>query len=292
MKLSHRQLGKAAASMALATFCTFLAASAARADNYRIGFSNGCHSTTIKVAVSWLDPDSGEWIDNGWYEFSAGERAILNGPRTDNRIFYYYAESADGSKIWGADDQPELVVGGRSYSPRKAVADPSNGSYYVNLTCRGETPIETTSEVVVERYDDIGGGWGGAKATLYRSGLLVIEGRAVSNSNTSGTRATVNVVGLDRNGNVLFVSQHLDIPTACGRWDTCSSDRRGRSDQNISPEIAKFVNRLQIHISDRGGPSIYSRITRNIREACQSYDGLPSTARAAIASQTGFPGCQ
>ena len=145
--------------------------------------------------------------------------------------------------------------------------------------------------MVVERYDDIGGGWGGAKATLYRSGLLVIEGRAVSNANNSGTRATVNVVGLDRKGNVLFVSKHLDIPTACGRWDTCSSDRRGRRDQQISPEIAKFVNRLKIHLSDRQGPSIYSRITRAIRESCSTYDELPVAARAAIAYETGFPGC-
>jgi len=123
MKLSHSKLGRTAASIALAAVSTLLTALPSRADGYRIGFSNGCHSTTIKVAVSWKDTNSGEWIDKGWYEFSPGERALLNGPRTRNRTFYYYAESTDGSKKWYSNDQPALVVNGRSYSPRREVAD-------------------------------------------------------------------------------------------------------------------------------------------------------------------------
>ncbi len=237
MKLSHSKLGSTAASIVLAAVSTLLTALPSQADGYRIGFSNGCHSATIRVAVSWKDTNSGEWIDQGWYEFSPGERSLLNGPRTRNRTFYYYAESTDGSKKWYSNDQPALVVNGR---------------------------------------------------------VIVLEGKLLiflMAANNSGTRATVNVVGLDRKENVLFVSKHLDIPTACGRWDTCSSDRRGRRDQQISPEIAKFVNRLRIHLSDRQGPSIYSRMTRAIRESCSTYDELPVTARAAIAAETGFPGC-
>ena len=165
------------------------------------------------------------------------------------------------------------------------------GSTSPSPNSTSSAPIETSSEVVGERYEDMGGGWGGAKATLYRNGLLVIEGRAVSNANTSGTRTTVNVVGVDRRGNALFVSQHLDIPTACGRWDTCPSDRSGRSDQQINPEIAKYVSRLNIHLSDRQGPTVYQNFVRNIREACSSYQELPAGVRQAIASQGGFSGC-
>ena len=156
----------------------------------------------------------------------------------------------------------------------------------------GTAPAETSSEVVGERYEDMGGGWGGAKATLYRNGVLVIEGRAVSNANNSGTRTTVNVVGVDRRGNALFVSTHLDIPTACGRWDpTCPSDRRGNSTQQINSEVAKYVNRLNIHISDRNGPTVYQNFVRNIREACSSYQELPSSVRMGVAAQSGFSGC-
>lgn len=294
MKLSHSKLGSTAASIVLAAVSTLLTAlpSHSQADGYRIGFSNGCHSATIRVAVSWYDANSGEWIDRGWYELSPGERTLFNGPLTKNRRFYYYAESTDGSKKWGSNDQPALVVNGRSYIPRRVDADFSNGSNYIhNLICTGEAPIETTPEVFVKRRQNIGAGWAEGRATLYRSGLLVIEGQARSRKNTSATRATINVVGLDRKGNVLFVSEHLDIPTACGRWDTCPHDRTGRKNDTISPEIAKFVHRLKIHISDRGGRDFWESTTRVIRKSCGTYDKLPAAARAAIAAETGFPGC-
>jgi uncharacterized membrane protein len=279
--------------MALISSST-LTALPASAEGFNIGFFNACQSKSLNVAVSFKD-FSGSWADEGMYNFSPGERARLTGIQTTNRVFYYYAEATDGSLTWRSEDQPTLTVNGSSYKPRKETANVATGNYYVTLTCPGETALsapESSSEVVGESYEDMGGGWGGAKATLYRNGLLVIEGQAVSNANNSGTRTTVNVVGVDRKGNAIFVSQPLDIPTACGRWDpSCPSDRRGRSDQNISPEVAKYVSRLNIHISDRQGPNIYNNFVRNIREACSSYDNLPQGVRAAVASQGGFSGC-
>jgi hypothetical protein len=150
---------------------------------------------------------------------------------------------------------------------------------------------EPSAEVVGEEYVDIGGGWAGAKATLYRNGILFIDGRAVSNARHSATRATVNIVGVDRYGRALFVSKHLDIPTACARWDTCPSDRSKTNQQNISPDLARYVARLNVHVTDRDGPSFYNNVTRNIIQGCRSYQELPPAARAAIAYQTGFPGC-
>ena len=272
---------------------TSLVALPVKAQGFGIGFFNACQTKTLRIAVSFRE-SSGGWVDRGMYTFAPGERASLRDVRTSNSIFYYYAESTDGSSVWTSSDQPTLTVGGRTYRPRRATANISSGTYYTTLTCTGEVPYlppENSSEVVGERYEDMGGGWGGARATLYRNGLLVIEGRAVSNANTSATRTTVNVVGVDSRGRAIFVSRHLDIPTACGRLDTCSSDRSGRSDQNISPEIARYVSRLNIHISDRQGSSIYQNITRNITQACNSYDDLPVGVRAAIAAETGFPGC-
>lgn len=289
-----RALTKAITGLTLTLSSYFFTTLPSRAQGFNIGFFNGCQSKTLKTAVSFKN-SQGSWIDKGWYTFSPGEKAWLEGVQTTNKIFYYYAESTDGSLAWFSEDQPTLTINGTSYKPRMVRSNISSGTYYIDLTCPGETvqlPPESSSEVVGERYDNMGGGWGGAKATLYRNGLLVIEGRAVSNSFSSGTRTTVNIVGVDRNGNALFVSKHLDIPTACSRGDfTCPSDRSGRSDQNISPEIAKYVSRLNIHLSDRQGPTIYQNITRNIGEACTSYDELPIAVRAAIAIETGFPGC-
>lgn len=279
--------------VALATSSMFIAMPA-RAEGFDIGFFNACRSKSLNVAVSFKD-SSGSWTDKGMFNFSPEERAGLTGVQTTNRTFYYYAEATDGSLSWRSEDQPTLTVNGRSFKPRKETANVSSGTYFVTLTCPGETAFstpESSTEVVGESYEDMGGGWGGAKAILYRNGPLVIEGRAVSNANNSGTRTTVNVVGVDTRGNAIFVSQPLDIPTACGRWDpSCPSDRRGRSDQNISPEVAKYVSRLNIHISDRQGPTIYNNFVRNISEACSSFTNLPTGVRAAVASQGGFSGC-
>ncbi|CAO5073169.1 hypothetical protein MICAER10613_038830 [Microcystis aeruginosa] len=246
------------------------------------------------VSIRLYHSDAPDRIFSTW-RFAGGESANLS----------FQGQTITIGGDWGI----QIVFGNGVTSCIYPVADVGrfeNGRYVVTASniyrsntpssssssgTTGSAPIETSSEVVGERYEDMGGGWGGAKATLYRNGLLVIEGRAVSNANTSGTRTTVNVVGVDRRGNALFVSQHLDIPTACGRWDTCPSDRTGRSDQQINPEIAKYVSRLNIHLSDRQGPNVYQNFVRNIREACSSYQELPAGVRQAIASQGGFSGC-
>lgn len=151
---------------------------------------------------------------------------------------------------------------------------------------------ESTSEVVANSQRPIGGGWAKATATLYRNGLLVIEGQAVSTAAGTATRATINVVGVDRIGNAIFVSKHLDIPTACSKTDpTCSSNRTGSKQEQIPADIAKYVSHLNVHFSERNGPTVYQNLLRNIRETCNAYDELPIVARAAIAIYTSFPGC-
>lgn len=102
----------------------------------------------------------------------------------------------------------------------------------------------------VRDQSNMRGGRSTGKATLYPTGKLVIEGSATAEEKLHGVRARVTVVGVDNSGNTLF-SKYLDIPTACGEWDTCSSIRSGRSDQDISPEIAQRVSRLNLHFSER-----------------------------------------
>lgn len=94
------------------------------------------------------------------------------------------------------------------------------------------------------------GGYSTGKATLYRNGKLAIEVTAEATERLTGVKAKVTVVGVDESGNALF-SKSLDVPTACGQWDVCSSRRKGRSDFDISPEIAQGVVRLNLHFSER-----------------------------------------
>jgi hypothetical protein len=105
-------------------------------------------------------------------------------------------------------------------------------------------------EITVSDRRDMKGGYSTGKATLYRDGQLVIEGEAIATENLSGVRARVTVVGVDKNGNKIL-SEFLDIPTACGKWDHCSSRRNGRRVQDISPKIAQGVTRLNLHFSER-----------------------------------------
>ncbi len=156
-------------------------------------------------------------------------------------------------------------------------------------------PPETSPQVKAEKYLNMGGGWGGATATLNRDGYLVIEGRAVSDSATTATRTSVFVVGLDRRGRTLFVSKKYDIKTACGRWDpTCPSERVDTFTERIEPELARYVAQLNVYVGEHGSTGFQAsleRIKENIRATCSSYEDLPVAARAAIARLTGVPGC-
>ncbi len=156
-------------------------------------------------------------------------------------------------------------------------------------------PPETTPQVQNEKYEDMGGGWGGAKATLNRDGQLFVEGRAVTSAWTTATRTNVFVVGIDRKGRTLFVSNMFQIPTACGRSDlSCPSKRSTTFSQSIKPDLAKYVAKIDVFAGDRENGGFQGRLTQlsnNIKATCATYDDLPVGVRAAIAVETGFPGC-
>ena len=111
-------------------------------------------------------------------------------------------------------------------------------------------PTGMKREIIVSNRSNMRGGYSTGTATLYRNGKLVIEGAAIATEMLNGVKARVTVVGVNENGNALF-SNSLDIPTACGKLDRCSSSRKCRSDQDISPAIAQRVSRLNLHFSER-----------------------------------------
>lgn len=154
---------------------------------------------------------------------------------------------------------------------------------------------ETSGEVRAQKSASMGGGSGEGKATLYRNGNLVVEGYAVSTARTTATRTSIFVVGVDTKGRSLFVSKKFDVPTACAKWDaSCSSKRRATFQQQISGDLAQYVARLDVYVADRGSGGVEGRLKQfvdNIKSSCAAYDDLPAIARAAIAYETGFPGC-
>ena len=152
---------------------------------------------------------------------------------------------------------------------------------------------ETSSEILGGvGPTGMGGGWAEASATFYRNGLLMVRGHARSDSNTSGVYAAYIVVGVDRRGRAIFVSNVLKMPTVCSKLDTCSHNVSDTLRDNINPEIAKYVVKIDVYAKTTSqGHSFREATIRTITEACATYDDLPAIARAAIALETGFPGC-
>jgi len=139
---------------------------------------------------------------------------------------------------------------------------------------------------------EMGGGWAEASATFYRNGLLMVRGHARSDSNFSGVYAAYIVVGVDRKGRAIFVSNVLEMPTVCSKWDGCSNNVNSTLRDNISPEIAKYATKIDVYATSTSqGRSVRESVIHTIKESCATYDDLPAVARAAIAYQTGFPGC-
>jgi hypothetical protein len=150
---------------------------------------------------------------------------------------------------------------------------------------------ELSGTVISSKKKSMGGGYGEAKATLYRNGLLVVESHAVSSSYTQGTRAQVLVVGSDARGRALFVSPVFKVPTACSKPDTCSSDRRDIHRYTVNPEVARYISTIQVYVKDGGTSSLRDSIRTSIVNACGAYDDLPAGAKAGLAAETGFAGC-
>ena len=247
------------------------------------------------VSIRLYHSDAPDRIFSTW-SFASGESVSL---------------ATQGSRITiGGDWGIQIVFGNGVTSCIYPVADVGrfeNGRYVVTATniYRSNTSsrpsssstnflaAETSSEVRGgKRPTNMGGGWAEASATFYRNGLLVVEGHSRSDSRTSGTYAQIFVVGVDSRGRSLFVSNLFDMPTACSLLDTCSSERRTNFQQRINSDLAQYVARVDVYVADRsGGRSAREAFKTAITESCAAYDDLPVAARAAIAYETGFTGC-
>ena len=156
----------------------------------------------------------------------------------------------------------------------------------------GILPQETSGTVKgPNNRKSMGGGYAEAEGTFYRNGLAVIETHSVSSSLTQGTKGSVFVVGSDSKGRALFASPVFEMPTACSKVDTCSSNRRDTIQHQVNSELAKYVAKLDVYVQDRGTSSLRQSINTTITQTCGTYDDLPPAAKAGIAYETGFAGC-
>ncbi|MGI0480476.1 hypothetical protein ACN4EE_06765 [Geminocystis sp. CENA526] len=273
----------------------------------RISFVNGCSSAPIRIAVRFMNL-SGQWETRSWYNFQAGRgQTHLEGTDTHNRLFYYYAESTDGSKLtWGGKDT-FTAINGKNYGMRKVeTSSPGDRTYTQTLNCPEHDKLAQNKQPQPQNQFDqpetgtltnslqqrVGGGYTRANVNLYRNGSLMIHGENISTKRTQGVRGTVNVVGVDRKGNALFVSEPFDIKTACGTWDKCPYHTLDFKEIKINPEIAQYVHKLDIYITERNGRTISEQFKRTISKSCSTYNNLPSPVRSAIGIQTGFSGCR
>jgi hypothetical protein len=249
------------------------------------------------VSIRLYHPDAPDRIFSTW-SFAGGESANL---------------ATQGQRInIGGDWGIQIVFGNGVTSCIYPVADVgrfenvghvvtatniyrSNTSSGSGISSSGTNVLsaETSSEVRGGKGPtNMGGGWAEASGTFYRNGLLVVEGHSRSDSRTSGTYAQIFVVGVDSRGRSLFVSNLFDMPTACSLLDTCSSERRTNFQQQVNSDLAQYVAKVDVYVADRsGGRSAREAFKTAITESCAAYDDLPVAARAAIAFETGFAGC-
>ena len=98
---------------------------------YKINVKNKCYKE-IEIAIRIKNLD-GEWESKGWYTIKPYDEAYV--ANTNNRIFYYYAESLDGKLKWKGDEYK--TVRGEQFGFKKKTIPESHGygEYYINLTC-------------------------------------------------------------------------------------------------------------------------------------------------------------
>uniref|UniRef100_UPI0025E87711 DUF1036 domain-containing protein n=1 Tax=Winogradskyella sp. TaxID=1883156 RepID=UPI0025E87711 len=98
---------------------------------YKLIFKNNCRKP-IQIAISALNLD-GEWETEGFYNFQPYEELFL--ANTENRTFYFFAESFDNELTW--EGEKYLTIQGERYKflKRTISEDEGYGNFLTTLTC-------------------------------------------------------------------------------------------------------------------------------------------------------------
>lgn len=105
----------------------------------QVYFKNKC-KFPIRLALRYRKP-SDEWVTGGWWNFEGNEKAVLSRNqiriRSDNSIFYYYAEITQEPHTnyrWSGDEEKKLRR--RKLPMRQVKLSPdSDGDYVLSISC-------------------------------------------------------------------------------------------------------------------------------------------------------------
>jgi Protein of unknown function (DUF1036) len=108
-----------------------------RQQGHYLRFTNNC-SHPVKIAVHYRDV-SNKWITDGWWRFSPGDNKFLaiGNSRlvSNNRIFYFYAETIDSSNSLTWKGENYALIDGKQYGFRK-VHDTRGNNNDFSVQCK------------------------------------------------------------------------------------------------------------------------------------------------------------
>jgi len=80
--------------------------------SWDVHFVNG-HTRRVQVAIKFYQPNCSQyggrpWGTRGWWLIDPGQSAYVLD--TNNRYFYYYAESVSDGKVWAGDSRTPVTL--------------------------------------------------------------------------------------------------------------------------------------------------------------------------------------
>lgn len=106
-------------------------------DSFNFKITNNCkHKAKLALHYRKLD---GNWSTNGWWEINGNSWRYLTFKdgsyvKTNNSIFYYYAEAADGSFYWSGGNK-NYTLNGKNLAMKKI--EDKSGDSELTLSCDG-----------------------------------------------------------------------------------------------------------------------------------------------------------
>ncbi|WP_443633585.1 DUF1036 domain-containing protein [Candidatus Marifrigoribacter sp. Uisw_064] len=97
---------------------------------YKLNFKNKCNKK-IELAIIFKNLDD-EWETKGYFNIEPNEEVYL--ANTENRIYYYYAQTIGGKTTWTGDFKDTIHGNQHDFRKKTIPSDKAYGDQYTNLT--------------------------------------------------------------------------------------------------------------------------------------------------------------
>ena len=97
---------------------------------YKLNFKNKCNKK-IELAIIFKNLDD-EWETKGYFHIEPNEEVYL--ANTENRIYYYYAQTIGGKTTWTGDFKDTIHGNQHDFRKKTIPSDKAYGDQYTNLT--------------------------------------------------------------------------------------------------------------------------------------------------------------